>query len=206
MVSEIYLILFHTIPDANTSRFKLHLRPKSLASSHVNDQDLPLLPRNKTAVGVFADFMKYLFQCAIKYIQETHANGPELWKSVERHVEFVLSHPNGWEGVQQNQMRQAAVLAGLFPDTQDGQARLQFVTEGEASLHFCIGNGLSTSAMMVRVQLYFLFHIYNYDTYEPQSGEGVIIVDAGGGTIDLSAYRMTSPPNSFEEIAPPECE
>jgi hypothetical protein len=31
-------------------------------------------------------------------------------------------------------------------------------------------------------------------------------VDAGGGTVDLSAYYMTLTPASFEEIAPAECE
>jgi hypothetical protein len=38
-----------------------------------------------------------------------------------------------------------------------------------------------------------------------QSGEGVLIVDAGGGTIDLSAYRMTEAQNCFEEIARGTC-
>jgi hypothetical protein len=33
----------------------------------------------------------------------------------------------------------------------------------------------------------------------------VIIVDAGGGTIDLSAYCMKHEPNWFEEIAPSTC-
>jgi len=41
---------------------------------------------------------------------------------------------------------------------------------------------------------------------EDQSGsQGVVIVDAGGGTIDLSAYSMKLSPTSFEEIAPAEC-
>jgi hypothetical protein len=38
-----------------------------------------------------------------------------------------------------------------------------------------------------------------------QSGEGVLIVDAGGGTVDLSAYRMTETQNCFEEIARGSC-
>ena len=33
-----------------------------------------------------------------------------------------------------------------------------------------------------------------------------MIVDAGGGTIDLSAYCMTLSSPAFEEIAPAECE
>jgi hypothetical protein len=31
-----------------------------------------------------------------------------------------------------------------------------------------------------------------------------MIVDAGGGTVDISSYRMTAP-NKYEEVAPPDC-
>ena len=54
----------------------------------------------------------------------------------------MLSHPNGWGGLQQAKMRQAAVLAHLIPDTPEGRMRISFVTEGEASLHFAIERGL----------------------------------------------------------------
>lgn len=53
-------------------------------------------------------------------------------------IHFVLTHPNAWEGSQQAQLRQAAVLGGLISDSPAGQRRLQFLTEGEASLHFCL--------------------------------------------------------------------
>ena len=99
---------------------------------------------------VFADFLRYLLECASSYIQDTHANGPDLWNSVQDQIDFVLSHPNGWEGTQQSEMRRAAVLADLIPDTTAGHARLSFVTEGEASLHFSIQNGLPAGAMKVR--------------------------------------------------------
>jgi hypothetical protein len=38
-----------------------------------------------------------------------------------------------------------------------------------------------------------------------QSGEGVVVIDAGGGTVDLSSYRMTETQNCFEEIARGTC-
>ena len=98
---------------------------------------------------VFADFLGYLLECASSYIQDTHANGPDLWNSVKSHIDFVLSHPNGWEGAQQNEMRRAAVLAGLVPDNASGHSRISFVTEGETSLHFSVQNGLPTGAMKV---------------------------------------------------------
>jgi hypothetical protein len=91
--------------------------------------------------------MRYLYHCARIYIRDTHANGAELWASLEPGISFVLTHPNGWEGAQQQQMRKAAVLGGLIPNTNEGQARIQFVTEGEASLHFCVQSGLTTEAM-----------------------------------------------------------
>ena len=104
-------------------------------------------------VDVFADFLRYLLKCASSYIRSTHANGPDLWKSVESDIDFVLSHPNGWEGTQQIEMRRAAVLGGLVPDNASGHSRLSFVTEGEACLHFSIQNGLPDGAMKVSRQL-----------------------------------------------------
>lgn len=100
-------------------------------------------------VEIFADFLRYLFDGTRTYIRQTHSKGLDLWRSLENYIEFVLTHPNGWEGHQQSQMRRAAVLAGLIPDTAEGQSRLSFVTEGEASLHYCIQSGLTMDAMKV---------------------------------------------------------
>ncbi|PCH36670.1 hypothetical protein WOLCODRAFT_92097 [Wolfiporia cocos MD-104 SS10] len=166
--------------------FKLHLRPDSLASDELNKKTIPPLPPNKTVVEVFADFLRYLYACTKRYIVETHANGASLWASVESTIESVLSHPNGWEGPQQQQMRRAAILAGLIPDSPSGKSRINFVTEGEASLYFCVRNGLVSDSL--------------------RDGQSVLIVDAGGGTVDLSAYKFVSmSPLSVEEVATPEC-
>ena len=110
---------------------------------------IPRLPLNKTVVEVFADFLRYLLECASRYIRDTHADGHDLWISVQDQIDFVLSHPNRWKDTQQREMRRAAVLADLIPDTAAGHARLSFVTEGEASLHFSIQNGLHAGAMKV---------------------------------------------------------
>ncbi|KAF6752176.1 hypothetical protein DFP72DRAFT_905128 [Ephemerocybe angulata] len=165
--------------------FKLHLRPKPAVSSRANAQvevPLPPLPPNKTVVNVFTDYMEYLHSCAKKYISETHGN--PFWTSLEDDIMYVLTHPNGWGGPQQAQMREAALRAGFIPNTDEGRSRVTFVTEGEASLHFCLSNGLTIEG----------------------AGEssGVLIVDAGGGTIDLTAYSKL-PDHSFEEIAIPQC-
>ncbi|KAG6901746.1 hypothetical protein C0995_008311 [Termitomyces sp. Mi166 len=164
--------------------FKLHLRPSSYASA---TQKITPLPKNKTVLDVFSDFLGYLYKCAQSYIQETHANGVHLWTSFKDHIEFILTHPNGWEGAQQSQLRKAAIRAGLIPDTPKGRTRVHFVTEGEASLHFCVQSGLTIEAL--------------------NSEEGIIIVDAGGGTVDISAYGHDSNATglSFQEISTPQC-
>ena len=108
----------------------------------ISSENLPPLPAGKTVVDVFADFLRYLFECARRYISENHVSGESLLNSVKDRIEFVLSHPNGWEGLQQRKMRQAAIIAGLVPDTAAGHSRIHFVTEGEASIHYCILNGL----------------------------------------------------------------
>jgi hypothetical protein len=185
-------------------RFKLHLRPNAQSSGHVTNK-IPPLPRGKLAINIFSDFLRYLHQYARTYIEETHAIGVELWHTLEDHTVFVLTHPNGWEGAQQSMMRTAAVKAGLIPDNEDGHSRLSFVTEGEAtsallyskwSYKRCHQGGLYLILFLERISMTLLLH----------RGKGLLIVDAGGGTIDISAYRRKSPHSqSYEEIAAPEC-
>ncbi|PPR01390.1 hypothetical protein CVT24_006228 [Panaeolus cyanescens] len=166
--------------------FKLHLRPQSTIAQKLS-KTVPPLPPNKLPVDIFSDFLRYLLECTKNYIRDSHANGPQLWSSLSGDCHYVLSHPNGWEGIQQTQIRKAAVMGGLVPDTDKGASRISFVTEGEASLHFAIRHGLPTKAT--------------------QENEGVVIVDAGGGTIDISAYARTSNAirQTFDEIAQPQC-
>ncbi|PCH36688.1 hypothetical protein WOLCODRAFT_20691 [Wolfiporia cocos MD-104 SS10] len=167
--------------------FKLHLCPETLDA----DEDLrartPPLPAGKTVVDVFADFLRYLFECAREFIVENEKpNGERFWSSVQGQIEFVLSHPNGWEGAQQAKMRRAAIQAGLVPDDLTGHARIYFVSEGEASLHFCVHIAKVAGSL--------------------KNGDSVIVIDAGGGTVDLSMYRFTKMnPLTIEEVATPIC-
>ncbi|KDR65998.1 hypothetical protein GALMADRAFT_1213997 [Galerina marginata CBS 339.88] len=78
--------------------FILHPRSKYGDGKDLAEQILPL-PLNKTVVEVFADFLKYLVACVSSYIQTTHPNSDEFWRSVKGEIDFVLSHPNRWEGM-----------------------------------------------------------------------------------------------------------
>jgi hypothetical protein len=168
---------------AKAEWWKLHLRPKHLASAHIKDNDIPPLPPGKSAVDILTDLIKYLYTNAKTYIQQHHMG--LHWKSIENSIEFVFSHPNGWEGLQQQKYREAIEGAGLIPCTPEGRSRVHMITEGEASLHYCVSS--------LPEEL---------DDSGPQA---IVIIDAGGGTIDLSVYSLTFNPIVCKEIAPAEC-
>ncbi|KAI9573190.1 hypothetical protein HD554DRAFT_2059660 [Boletus coccyginus] len=184
--------------------WKLHLRAKHLASSHVKDEDIPPLPQGRSAIQVLGDFMRYLFSCARNYIIESHASGASMWRSMENKIEFILTHPNGWEGLQQQHIRRAAEIAGLVPGGEENSGRIHLLTEGEASLHFCVTHVLASDPLS---QVPILSSDDPEEEVEEESEhQGIVIIDAGGGTIDLSAYSVKlSPPKEFKEIAPAEC-
>ncbi|ESK95831.1 hypothetical protein Moror_12443 [Moniliophthora roreri MCA 2997] len=173
--------------------FKLYLPTGNLTKLREMEpdraQNLPRIPPHKTPVEIFVDFIRYLYHWVKQYICEVNGDD-DWWDIIGDNIEFVLTHPNGWEGVEQAKLRDIAVRAGLIPNTVKGQARVHFVTEGEACLHHCIHELASSHPDL-------------------QSMKHVIIIDAGGGTIDLSTYTTRrgaklSPTACFEEIAVPQ--
>ncbi|KAF8632488.1 hypothetical protein AX15_001857 [Amanita polypyramis BW_CC] len=80
-------------------------------------------------------------------------------------------------------MRRAAISAGLVTNETEALSRISFVTEGEAS-HFCLEK-ISNAR-------------------EDHTNDGIMVVDCGGGTIDVSTYVRSSG-SKFKEIAAAEC-
>jgi hypothetical protein len=115
----------------------------------------------------------------------------------------VLTHPNGWELREQSKMRQSAIKAGLVSDM-SATHRVHFVSEGEASLHFCMmKSALDSDALPVSLNC--IVYQSSWLSSSLQDGSGCIIVDAGGGTVDISAYSKGSESNQVQEIAPSKC-
>jgi hypothetical protein len=109
------------------------------------------LPRGKTIVDVFSDFIRYLFDSTKALFIASDQNGERRWNSVSDKIELVLTHPNGWGGPQQSQLRTAVILAKIVPDTSEGHSRVHFVTEGEASFNFCATHTQAGDNLKVRV-------------------------------------------------------
>ena len=76
-----------------------------------------------------------MYKSTRQYIQKRQ--GDDLLKSVGSNIEFILSHPGGWEGKQQSEMRRAAINAGLV-NVNEAPERISFVTEDEANFRFCL--------------------------------------------------------------------
>ena len=124
------------------------LSPNELPTAIV-DQMSTKLPWRKTIIDVYADFMRYLFDSARELFKAAEPNGEIRWNSISDSVELMLTHPNGWGGPQQMKMRNAAVKAGIVPDTPAGHKSVHFVSEGEASFSFCASQSQAGKNMKV---------------------------------------------------------
>ena len=123
-------------PAAYGYRWKLLLGPTEPGAA-LRNQISKELPRGRTIVDIFSDFMRYLFDSTKALFISSEQNGEARWNAVSDNIELVLTHPNGWGGPQQSQLRTAAVRANIVPDTPEGYDRVHFVSEGEASFNFC---------------------------------------------------------------------
>lgn len=126
----------------------MHLRPANM-KINTNGLEMPSLPHSITATKVMGDFLAYLYKETLKYIETHHLDGGELLQEVKGRETFVLSHPNGWDGLSQQNMREAAILGGLISRTMSQRDRLRFVSEGEASALACLAGGLCPADLQV---------------------------------------------------------
>ena len=165
----------------------------------MKDQMSTELPRGKTIVDVFADYMRYLFESTETLFKSSEPN--VRWDSISS-IELVLSHPNGWGGPQQSQLRSAAIKAGIVSNTPAGRAQVHFVAEGEACFNFCATEIQAGETLEVRRTV----PIQSWILTRSQPGEQVLIIDAGGGTIDINTYKVLSTgPLHVEELYEPKC-
>ena len=111
------------------------------------------LPKGKSLQDIFVDFIRYLFDSAKAFIQESEPMSKELWKSLENKIDLILSHPNGWEGREQEFLRKSIVQSLIFTE-QEALTRVSFVTEGEATFNFCVTNTKSGELLKVSVSAF----------------------------------------------------
>ncbi|KAH8823837.1 actin-like ATPase domain-containing protein [Flagelloscypha sp. PMI_526] len=148
--------------------FKLFLEPKVLRDESAIDPRLPQLPYGKRPIDVIIDFLTCLWDYA--KVQITHQigavadlNSANVWLTV----------PAAWDVKGCEVMREAAITAGLVQSSRPGDTtwreRLRIITEPEAAAVHC-------------ADLTDVHHLTPSQTF--------IVVDAGGGTVDLAVYKL----------------
>lgn len=95
------------------------------------------LPPNISLHQIYRDFLGYLLQHTKTFFEDRILDGKKIWKTYGPIMEVIIAHPNGWGIREQTFLRTAIVNTG-FVDTATATSRVRFVTEAEASIHYCI--------------------------------------------------------------------
>ncbi|KAK3047799.1 hypothetical protein LTR09_010774 [Extremus antarcticus] len=141
--------------------FKLQLMMSG--NTYIDPINLPPLPPGKSEVDVAADYLFKLRQAMRNQLQKTLG---EVFNREERNIRYFLTVPAIWNEAGKAATRAAAIQAGFLRDENDN--RLTLITEPEAAAMFCAKTGL----LNLKVH------------------DAILIVDCGGGTVDLIAYEV----------------
>jgi actin-like ATPase involved in cell morphogenesis len=141
--------------------FKLQLMLSG--NTYIDPINLPPLPPGKSEIDVAADYLFKLRQAMRNQLQKTLG---EVFNREERNIRYYLTVPAIWNDAGKAATRAAAIQAGFLRDENDN--RLTLITEPEAAALFCSKAGL----LNLKVH------------------DAVLIVDCGGGTVDLIAYEV----------------
>ncbi|GIQ82268.1 heat shock protein 70 family protein [Kipferlia bialata] len=158
------------------SRFKL-LLDECVAGGEVGlmSKERPLdiirIPPGLTLESVIGDYLRYLKQSVETVIRKQYDGILTL-----DNVQWCLSVPAMWTDRAKARMRQAAYIAGMIPDIDSH--RLTFTLEPEAAAVYCS---------------------HNRSQYHFGKGQSFMVVDAGGGTVDLTVHKVTGS-GAMEEV------
>ena len=132
-------------------------------NTYIDPINLPPLPPGKSEIDVAADYLFKLRQAMRGQLQKTLG---EVFNREERNIRYFLTVPAIWNDAGKAATRAAAIQAGFLRDENDN--RLTLITEPEAAAMFCSKTGL----LNLKIR------------------DAVLIVDCGGGTVDLIAYEV----------------
>ncbi|CAE6539073.1 unnamed protein product [Rhizoctonia solani] len=149
--------------------FKLHLHPDDMKARH--NLTLDALPPGVAIAQIYTDFLGYLLKYTREFFEDRILDGKSIWERYSSDMEVILAHPNGWALREQTFLRKCAVDSG-FSTSEKAQKNIRFLTEAEASVHFCIHNTNLGDRL--------------------KTGTNFAVCDAGGSTVDSTLYRVKS--------------
>lgn len=86
---------------------------------------------------IYTDFLGYIMIHTRKFFHEHVLDGKNIWTKYASSMYIVFAYPNGWGTPEIAFLRNAAIEAG-YSSAQDAYSRIRFVTEAEASVHYCL--------------------------------------------------------------------
>lgn len=157
--------------------FKLQLPVKDGQSDHYVDTiNLPPLPSGKGGVDVVADYLSKLREATRLSLIKILG---EFFNREELNILYYFTIPAFFNEAAKMAFKNAIIQAGYLQDWNDD--RVTFVEEPKALVMYCSKIGL--------------LNLKKYDT--------ILIVDGGGGTVDLNTYEVEeSDPFTLHEITP----
>ncbi|KAF2812375.1 actin-like ATPase domain-containing protein [Mytilinidion resinicola] len=164
---------------------KLLLDSRTPATAH-DDPDLQKsegagmlrLPRGKTATEVAADYLREVYRWTVTELEKRIS--PEVVR--ETPFEFWFTVPAIWSDAAKASTQAAARAAGFASRPGD---KIFLIPEPEAA-------GVSVLKGLTQEGL----------SNQAKPGDGLLICDCGGGTVDITTYKITSvaPKLTFEEL------
>ncbi|KAI8974286.1 hypothetical protein BDB01DRAFT_729151 [Pilobolus umbonatus] len=135
------------------------------------------------------DYLKAIHDFTCQMVNIQNVNGVTLEKEKTR---YLLTVPTQWSDDTRDVMRIIAREAGLITD-EDHDNKLLVINESFASTIFCEREPFDDDPMEIYLSENNKARFKETDKY--------LIVDAGGGTVDLATYECTGPmPNSAERL------
>ncbi|KAG1051810.1 hypothetical protein G6F43_006012 [Rhizopus delemar] len=125
--------------------------------------DIPL-PDGKTPVEIISDYLRSFHEYVVEQIQKT--KGFQQYQQDE--YKYCLTVPAIWPDKAKALMRESAIRAGMINAT-DPLERLVLISEPEAAAAYCENR---------------------YRSLDLRNDDMFMIVDAGGGTVDLVTYLV----------------
>ncbi|PLN80264.1 hypothetical protein BDW42DRAFT_186149 [Aspergillus taichungensis] len=132
------------------------------------------LPDGKSAVKVIADFLRCVTEYVLTHLPEPMAQVCQSGAGID----YWITVPATWSAERRTLMRHAAQMAGFGSRAED---RVFFLSEPEAAMHA----------------------VPYMDGVDLQPGDGVLVCDCGGGTVDVASFLIResgSRPN-FERLS-----
>jgi|JFJP01.1.fsa_nt_gi Molecular chaperone len=125
-------------------------------------------------IDLIAEYIRLIKDEALQEIKTNYANFVD-----EKEIRWCLTIPAIWKDEDKDLMRRAAVKAGLIGDSEEESERLFLVLEPEAAAIFCQEIDKNTLTI----------------------GTHLMIVDCGGGTVDITVHKVVQVRDGLKDVA-----